>query len=583
MTTILARLNDKFRILQEQHDDTSWKDPNSPEYDRQVAEDGLFHTIGPLLDNPRWTDKWTSSSEPVPGFTPGGPAPRWTPDEIVFAFAGDPELLFSGPGNPRSPQYGNRGGSPLYRAAKRVSRIYRRDNDRSFIADMYSNGFVPLVQMMHPGYDEARSPFISYVLRNVVSAMEHGFGGEQRTSRAAGSESITGLRGIGSLLGETDPAKVREAANAVKGQYQTTRSHDKNPDNPFGPFSSAYYQTVMAYADALESGDPGQVEAAKSRLNQLVDQIEEYSIPVRGASTGMGQAVSTPSRNTSVGVSSIDVSTGGAEGREGSMAGNIAGTEAEEPPVDTETIKYILDIALNYDLGATLSGSKRYQEMAASLGADKIGGKMTVNELRYIIRTLGAVAADYPGRGTMRANTDIPRDSKNWWSSGEDPEIEPIPGSDGGIWHSIWTRSGFESMGPTPIADEMTEEVREFNKLGIHTARQIKAKQKATKTRVEVVSKVAVANTIRAATVKLRIIAHIHRADLGVEESKQLRAQGLILESLDAIDLNIVCETCDWMVRKINRAIVLPQFQSERSHRKTNNGAIRSTVRLASN
>lgn len=561
MSLIATKIGQRLATLSENVNAAAYKDPRNPDYDRQWAEDALFHTVGPLMDNPRWINKWSSPSEPVPGFVPGGPAPRWTPEEIIFAFAGDPNLLFKGSGNPRSPEYGNKGGSPLYRTAKRVARVYKRDNDRSFISDLYSNGFIPLVQATKPGYDEGRSPFISWIIRNVQSAMEHGVGGENRTSRAADFDSKeTGLRGIRSILAEKDPEAIRQAASAVKGDYQNKRSHDKHADNPFGPFSMAYYQTAMGYADALESGDEEAIERSRNRIAQLVDEIDDYSTHIGGASTGLGQAISTPDRKTSIGVASIDAPS--SSDNEAGMAGNIVGDTDEEGKFDPETIKYVLNIALNHDIGAILKTSPRYQAMAQEMGSDSIGGIMTVNELRYVIRTLGPLGSNYPGRGQMRKNVEIPRDSRGWWSPNEDPEIEPLRGGDG-KWNSIWTRNGFQSVGPTAITEEMTEEVMEFQKLGIPTARTVKAKAKG---KTEAVSKVAVANTIKAATVKLKIIAHIHRDQLGLEDRNKLLSAGVLSEGLDVFDSKLIAEACHMMVTKANRALTFdPRYIRSRN------------------
>lgn len=555
MIPIAQRITNRL-LLSEGHPDV---DPHSPDYDRQTAEDRLYHTIGPMTKTPRWTGTWTSPGEPPADFRPNGPAPQWTPEEVVFAYAGDPNLLFKGSGNPRSPEYGTRGGAPLLRLAKRVARFYRRDKDRSFIADLYGNGMIAVAQSTHPGFDEARSAYIPWMTRNVQSAMEHGIGGENRTDRAAGEDSEkTGLRGLKSIMKEKDPAAIRAAANVVKGQYREKRSHDKNPDNPFGPFSSAYYQAAMAHADAVESGDEDAIERSMSRMQQIVDDIDDYSTPIRGASTGLGQAISTPDRKTSIGVASIDAPA--SSDNEAGMAGNIVGDTDDENTFSPEMVYYVLGIALSYDIGKILSGSTRYKQMAAELGADNIGGVMTVNELRYVIRTLGPIGSNYPGRGQMRANTDIPRDSRGWWQPNEDPEIEPLPSGEG-TWKSIWTRSNYQSLGPTAITEEMTDEVREFEKLGIQTARVIKSKAKG---KVEVVSKVAVANTIKAATVKLKIIAHIHRDHLGLdnvgdaytaEDRNRLVSAGVISESLDQFDARLISETCHRMITKANRAL----------------------------
>jgi len=597
MSAILDRINRRFRLLAEQNDlsqptmqqriaataipesSASWKNPDSPEYDRQVAEDALFHTVGPLTNSPQWVSgPWTSASTPVPEFRPGAPAPRWTEYEVVMAFAGDPAMLFRGKDNPRSPMYGSMGGSPMFRLAKRVARIYARDSDRSFIEDLYGNGFVALTTLMKPGYDESRSPFISFAMRNIQSAMEHGIGGSERTSRAAGDVSKeTGLRGMQSLMKETNPQRVRQAAEVVKGKYRETRSHDKNADNPFGPFSSAYYQIAMNYADALESGDEERIDAARNRMQQLIGDIEDYEIPVRGASTGLGQAISTPDRmkkypeghpqagqfiNKRIGIQSMDVSAGD-EG--GTLAGNVPMDDSMESWIDPETINYILDIAINYDLGKLLGSSPKYKQVAvdfqrqlAKIGGSslekkedkiKIGGPLTVNELRYLIRKLGPLGSNYPGRGVPRERTDIPRDSGKWWQPGEDPEIEPIPS--GGLWHSIWSRNGYQAMGPNEVVEEMTRETQEFIKLGIPSGRADKVAAGA-----DAVGKVAISTTSSAAQIKFKLIAHIHRHELGLDES--IRKDLPILEGLSTIDRSIIAEVCDWIVARLALMEVSP-------------------------
>jgi len=559
MLKIQNRIDKRLRNIAESLEDVSWKDPDSPNYDRQVAEDALYHTIGPLTDHARWADRWTSPSEPVPGFNPGGPAPQWNPNEVVIAFAGDPNLLFKGAGDPKSPAYGK--GAPLYRLARRVSRIYARDRDPSFLADMYSNGFIPLVRLMQPGFDEGRSPFISFVIRNIQGAMEQGVGGTEEGIRAAGGESTSGLVGLRGALESNEPEKIRQYANQVKGKYQTQKSHDRHPNNPFGPYSSRFYQVLNRYADALESNNEDQVEAARNHVLQLMDTIEDEAIPVRGAATGMGQAISTPDRSTSIGVTSIDAERKGSEGEEGSMAGNIDTDEHEDSWVDPESINYILKIALEYDIGSAIGHIPKYQAMAAQFGGKveangsvKLGGRMTANELRYVIRALGPLGSNYPGVGTPRSALNIPRDATGWWKPGEDPEIEPIP--TGGMWTSKWKREGSSQMGPTEIAQEMTTEVREFEKLGIKTARTVKAKidKRSGRDVAEAVSKVAVYNTFQGALLKLKMIAYIHRSQLGMDEStiKTLRPNKLpLLEGLDAIDRRMVIEACDYIIKKV--------------------------------
>lgn len=668
MTAILLqKLDRRFKIMEEGPIPASWKDPYSPEYDRQVAEDALYHTIGPLTTNPRWADRWTSESEPVEGFQPGGPAPQWKPEEVVMAYAGDPNMLFMSSGNPRSPLYGRLGGSPLYRMARKVARYYGREKDRPFIADLYGNGMIPLVQAMQRGADQSRSAFIPWITRNVQSAMEHGVGSTGEAILAKGGETLTkggkdrianikrvmkatdpnqirkiadsmvgdeeafgqtalqyadalqaraeaaqvqpgedapvdtseidsriselqttlqelgdqlvsqvssesgrDIRGLTSLLDETNPATVRQAASVVKGKYQTQRSHDKVPENPFGPFSSAYYQTVTAYADALEAGDEDRVEAARNRIRQLLGEIEDWEIPIRGASSGLGSAISTKDRLAGMRkgaegqtgpylkISSMDVPAG--EG-EASQAGNIEAPTSESW-LDPEQVEYVLGVGLEYDVRELLAATggdeakKIIEDSVASIerasdgkwkvsrdseGNPEIGGTISANELRFIIRSMGQNGANYPGRGVPRANTKVARDAKDWWRPGEDPEIEPLPGKPG-MWRSVWDRSGNPYMGPSEIAEEMAQECLEFERHGIPSARLEKVKKTGA-----ALTKVSVSNQTNTARVKLTIIGHMHRRDLGLESVRKSRFP--LLEGLDSIDAYIIAETCDQMVR----------------------------------
>lgn len=563
MNDFIARLHDRLLNLSEDNT-SSYKNPNDPNYDRQYAEDALYHTIGPLTDSPRWSGKWTSKSSPTPDFVPNGPAPRWTPEEVVYAYAGDPNLIFSSRDNPKSPRYGPMGGSPLYRLAKKIARKYARINDKSFIADMYSNGFIPLVRMMQPGFDEGRSPFISYVARSIEGAVEHGTGGTLEGILAMGGESAgygkegseakeatKGLKGLTHVLSLDNPTaeELRNIANQVKGKYQTQKSHDKNPDNPFGGYSSRFYQIISQYADAVESEDQDMIEAAQNKVQQLLQTIEDESAPIRGASTGMGQAISTGSRKDHIGIVSMDAPKG-TDGTDsiGPSLGEVEG----ESWVDPESVRYILDVALKHDLGAVVAKSPKLTEMVKQLSGKeglKVGGKLTASELRYVLRGMGPLGSNYPGEGNVRSSLNIPRDAPGWWKPLEDPEIEPIPS--GGLWNSAWKRNGHPQMGSTAVAEEMTNEIGEFNKLGIATARVVRTKAKG---KVEAVSKVAVNTALQSALIKLKLIALLHRQHLGMDESLIL-SEIPILENYDLLDRKIIAGTADYIVESIIKMI----------------------------
>lgn len=579
MHPVIKRIIRRLNVVENINNNIEWKDPHSPNYDRQWAEDALYHTIGPLTDNPRWTpNPWTSKSEPVPGFAPGGPAPQWSPTEVVYAMAGDPSLLFK-PGtkdHPRSPSYGNMGGSPLYRMAMRTARRFARGSDRSFIEDMYGNGFIELSKLMQPGYDEGRAPFVSYVTRNILGAMENGVGGTSQGVKALGGDAErgvydtdaegnrvevgrekTGTSGIKALMSAETPDAARKIANQVKGKFQSTRTGEKHPDNPFGVHSSQFYQVAMNYANALESGDSDRIEAAQSQIAQLQSEIEDSQVFIPGASTGMGQAISTGDRKSSIGVASMDVENDSESG--GTMAGNIMGDDGGDSWIDPESVYYILDIALKYDIGKILGHLPKYQQAAVAAGAKdgKIGGVLTVNELRYIIRYLGPLGSNYPGKGVPRSNTSKPRDSNGWWRPGEDPEIEPM--ANGETWQSIWSRNNYPAMGPTEIKREMTEEVREFAQLGIPTVRTIKIKAGE---EPEALTKVAVNTAYKQAVVKLKIIADIHKSHLGLDESitKALASHGFPILEWDDIDRRLISDACNYIVRGLRKTMLAEAF-----------------------
>lgn len=533
---------------------TSWKDFNNPEYDRQSAEDALYHTIGPLTDNPKWANKWTSTGGPPPEFTPGGPAPRWTPEEIVYAYAGDPALLMGNTkDNPRSPKYGSLGGAPLYRSATKIARKFNR-RDPQFVADLYSNGFIPLVQMMKPGYDESRSPFIPYVTRNVLSAMEGGIGGTERHIRALAGDSQTGTRGIESLLNAQTGDEAIAIADQVKGEYRYQSKHDKTEDNPFGQFSNEFYDVAMQHAQALDSGDEDQIQQSKESIQNLSNKIEDSRIHIPGASTGLGQAISVGDRKTKLGLASIDKAMPGSD-NEASMAQTISTDEHEDNWISPESVRYILNIGLTQDMNSMVGDMEEFKSIARSAGSPdgKIGGKLTANELRYIIRYLGPIGSNYPGIGVPRSNVKIARDAAGWWKPGEDPEIEPLADKD---WSSIWSRSGYPEMGPTEIASEMTRELYEFKELGIRSARLDKLEGG----KASAVSKVAVSNTTKAALIKLKVIAAVYREELGINESKYKKIRP-ILESVDRSDRILISEACELLYRKIRNQFVSNWFK----------------------
>lgn len=624
-------------------------DPHAPGYDRQRAEDLLWHTVGPLTDDPKWLNsKWSSSTPEPEDYEPGGPAYKWTPEQVVYAFAGNPSKLFMR--SPDSPNSGKMGGSPMFRLAKRVARKFGKSQDDDFIADVFSNGFVPLTKMMHKGFDEGREPFISYVMRSVQGAMESGPGADKASLEVTSGDRSKNHFGLAAALDSRDPKKIRTAADKVKGEYRTKKSYDKHPDNPYQAYSYSYYTTMHNYADALESGSEDRIEAAQNQIRQLIDDIESSNPVIRGAASGMSQAVSNMDRGAAsgearylvktrelekiansdkpdtfkklterlelikqmigllndkiakaedqdkkelfteykhamqsfvkavlgndqknlkiyrdklneyiqkhkdekkFGVASMDYKS---DDDSDSMGSSLTGDDNQDNWLDPEAVQYILDIALNYDVSQVLSKNSKWLEIAKqNAKGGKISGKMNVRELRYIIRSMGPLGSNYPGKDVVRSSTSVPRDTEGWWKPGEDPEIEPIRSL--GLWNSIWKRNGYNPMTPSEIANEMASEVMEFKKLGISTGRTLKKTESKGKTEYSVMSKVAVSNDLRSAKVKLQIIADIHKDDIGIGE-------GVKWINKDKTDRMIISECAQRMANKLNKSLILEAASS---------------------
>lgn len=659
MSKIFEKILTKKLSLITENASSDIKNIHSGSYDRQAAEDMLYSTIGPLTDNPKWVNSEWDGSGPAPeDYQPGGQAPQWTPEEVIFAFAGNPSKLFRGGSD--SPSHGNRGGSPLWRATMQVAKKFRKERDKSFIEDLYQNGMVPLVRMMKPGFDEGRSPFISYVLRTVKGAIENGPGASQEALAATSDDRATKQVGLAAAMKITDPNVIRQAANVVQGKYQQEASYDKAPGNPFGHYSSDFYNVMNNYADALEGGNPERIDDARQSMAQLKSRIDDANESIRGASSGLGQAISNKDRGavsgdavhlrtargmvarlmkgetlekadlmkvaeayktlrnnltslskqdpngmeyedkkrleslkqyndimaTTVsaiqskdksqlqdsyqqlsdamkeqqaskkfGVASMDAQSGaGGEGGDlkSTLKGSDGGSGAEqEKSMTQETVNYLLDLGINHDLNALLPKDSKYRAIAQQEAkGGEVGGKMTVNEFRYILRSLGESGSEYPGKGVVRKNLTKARDAVGWWQPGEDPELEPLPSGEG-TWNSIWVRGGYQSMGPTEISNEITQEVEEFNNLGIKTARQVKTDSKGEKS---VASKVAVSNTIRSAKVKMMILAAIHKEEIGMGESVNNKLPKNLFT--DKIDREIIVEAAEAIIRRLDRVLM---------------------------
>lgn len=604
--------------------DTSWKNPRSPDYERQYAEDCLYHTVGPATSNPRWVDKeWSSKSGSTPpeGFTPGGAAPRWTNEEIIAAFAGLPdERNFHNRDSNVSPASGTMGGAPLYRAAKMAAKISAASHggriSKDLIEDCWSNGMQTLLKLLVPGADRAKSSFISWAITQVRGAMTGGVGGDKRTNMLLQTESnyyvtpdgqikdrlpevaqrpktnesaeafqarrersirqhqdaeaswtrITAL-GIPSLLKMTSPEQIYAATDIVKGDFRYESSPEFDAGNPFGRYSSEYYMYGNELAGALEAGDEERIQAAKNDLMKLMEQAENASVLTLGTKTGLmpGHTITTPDRASRMKIRSM---SGGKPSKETGEPEEMQIETPKEKDTDEsvqarEIFNQLISLCLNYDLAKFFKNTdvlRRAEELAVCKKG--IGGYMTSNEFRFLIRNYGSVAGDYPGKGTMREKLDVPREAPGWWSAYEDTEIEAIPGSDE-TWESIWTRNGYPTMtSPKAIADEMSAEAAEFEKgfkvgsgeeertvqIAINHSRKVKANGMS-------ISRQKVAEDLTRAICKFQIVTMAQRSSLALEESYFAEVNGSLAQVIieDDIDRRIMIRTLDEIIQHSNR------------------------------
>jgi hypothetical protein len=460
MYSFLSRLSSSLRAITEDQN-ADWKDPYSPDYTRKYAEDCLYHTVGPLTANPTWSPKnWyprESKMAPPTGYAPGGPAPRWTKEEIVIAFAGDPSQMWKY--GPKSPQ-----GSPMMRFAQRLGETKKRGGKQE-VMDLYQLGLTELVKLMMPGRDGARSAFISWVTPTIIGSMKHGVG--------VTADERLGITTLKKLATIKRPEQIQAIIDPIgeKYQHEGDQQYDKDPENPYGQHSPNIYTLGTELLQAIESADETKIENLRKEIQAIADEAEERGEVIPGATTGAFSAISTPDRETRLGLTSIDKPMGD-EGN--TPAETLIGSVSDDigKSIDQEAVAAILDIGLNIDLVDVYGSSSDFDEFlqAADATRDEVVGPFTADEFRIIIRNLGNLAATYPGKGRIRQSLDKPRDSAGWWLPGEDPEIEKIPET-GKIWKSKWLREGLMAMSNEDIAKEFVEEMKEFKELGIRSAR----------------------------------------------------------------------------------------------------------------
>ena len=584
---LLNKINNRFKLLIEQANDGSWKDPFDPDYDRQQAENALFVTMGPMTDGPFWIKDWTDPS----GFThkKDTPAPIWTQDQTFMAIAGDPSKPAS---DPKSPQYGTEtdtghkiNGAPLWRWATEQARKYNRFNYHD-VMDAYSNGALMIMTMMRKGADESRVNIISWMKRNVLGSMEKGVGITNAALRVVGHRSQS-VHGLAAVLGEKDPKKVREYANQIKGDYRYEKSNDKHEDNPFEQFSSRYYDVTTKYADALESEDDENIKSVRDEIANFLSDVKDARSTTRGFETGQSEAISDLSRGTNKtfgSIGSLDVETGDDGGTE---AGQIKAKSDDDessditaPATITELINYTLRNDVSEDIPSDSPIRDQLKDYATTSVDDDIpgfhkglskkdpasiipSGTLTAMELRLILRTFGV--DNFYGKGKLRDTVD-PRGAPGWWEVGEDPEIEPYIDEDGDekIWNSVWRRNGSGAMvseqgfNGKAVQDELVQETKEFNKLGIATTANIRPGTGRDEGRELTVSNVRLNGQQKSALIKFAGAAQLLRSEILGEGILALP----ILEGIDDFDKYALLEACDYVISMYNKVMLESHIRS---------------------
>jgi len=583
---LLNKINNRFKLLTEQTNDGSWKDPFDPDYDRQQAENALFVTMGPMTDGPFWIKDWTDPS----GFThkKDTPAPIWTSEEAFMAMAGDPSKPAS---DPRSPQYGTEtatghkiNGAPLWRWATEQARKYNRSNYHD-IMDAYSNGAITIATMMRKGADESRVNIISWMKRNVLGSMEKGVGITNKARSVIGhrAENVYGLEAV---LGETDPKKVREYANQVKGDYRYEKSTDKHEDNPFEQFSSRYYDVATRYADALESENDENIESVRDEIVNFMSDAKAARSTTRGFETGQSEAISDLSRGTNKShgsIGSLDVETGddgGTEAGQIKARGDDESSDVTAPATVTELINYTLQNDVSEDIPSDSPIRDQIKNYATTSVDDDIpgfhkgldkkdpasiipNGTLTAMELRLILRTFGV--DNFYGKGKPRDTVD-PRGAPGWWEVGEDPEIEPYIDENGDkkMWNSVWRRNGSGAMvsehgfNGKVVQDELVQETKEFNELGIATAANIRPGTGRDKGRELTVSNVRLNGQQKSALIKIAGAAQLIKSEILGEGALALP----ILEGIDDFDRHTLLEACDYVINMHNKVMLESYIRS---------------------
>lgn len=576
---LVAESTKYFKHIISEADSNSapWIDPYAPGYNRGFAEDILHHTINPLQPNASYTNEWKSTAfSPPPDFAPGGPAPQFTPEQMMIALAGDPTVAITGQARTdlekgRSPRTsGSYGSAPLYRLAKKLATKGSRSGSWE---DYYSLGLTALSQMLRPGVDSGKGPFVKRVMVDVRQAMLNGLGGTAETMAASGRSSqlhkdhpLYGIKGLQSIIDNPTAEQAMLVANQIKPPFDTESSSAKSIDNPFGWYSADIAKACKEFANKVASGDESATAEALNEIKALQERIDLFNTASsKGATTGMLSTIDTPDRVTKIKTSSLDKPKEGAEGQVTSAAASVPGrAEQEANKLDPGMIGDMIELML-YGY-ADMIKDTRYMAQLTELGLPTGGSstydttKVKDTEYRMLLRILGESAANYPGKGVERSNVKVPRGNPGWYVAGtEDPELEPT--TEGEPYETPWLRSGMPVLSLDGIRRSFEQEEEELQKL-------------ASEGKVAVPGKLTVSTKLSRDRYndvlgKLKAVAIILRNEASetgrkrkakTEQEKALQAQQSaynFFNEWDATDRAIVVESLDKLIKSVDRRLIL--------------------------
>lgn len=432
-----------------------------------------------------------------------------------------------------------------------------------------------LLQALHSNdvesEDEIRSEILSSLekleeLTEMTLGTKTGVFQAINTKRSQEKPWETGYRW---LLAATKPSDIDLILNPRSATFRNKQfPYDINGQREHTDYIIA---KAIELQNALEAQDTAKVEAIKLEVYDHKPEstrVKLQSIDAQVNDDGHSLAQDLAATPDEEAVISTDVI---AEVLRMALEGKILQMGSDQPlynindPNDVASFeREVVPLAKQLHQSIAGAGMKNMPKpKGLALDIKKVSTPFTVLEYRAIIRILGKLAFDYPGKGKLRKHTDIPRDVKGWWQPGEDPELEVIPADEGEheeIWQSIWLRNGCPSMGSKEVCTEFTKETTEFMALGIESAFVDKYLNKGGKMSKDgVINKNSMSETVNAAYNKILIILALFGEDLkDINESKHDRVERQLLFEAAYKIAKMLARAYDDAVA--DRVVFIPEF-----------------------